>query len=347
MANAQSNTVWTLVKELAKKRGITEITINDENHVFVEREGKFIQLQYPLVADHITQFAKDVAMINDRPLGDGNPILDGNLPDGSRINIIMPPYTPKTPAITIRKYLRSIKTFEMDEYIFKLGPKWIQFIRALIACRKNIIVSGGTGVGKTTFMNLVLHEINPVERVLVIEDTRELSVQLPNLVQLEARQFFKKGTALKIRDLVKNALRMRPDRIIVGEVRGEEIFDLLQAMNTGHEGSMCSIHSNSPKECLSRMETLYLLGTSDIPMVAVRKQISSSVDFIIQLKRDRDGKRCVDEIFEVTGMEGGTILSQAVAKRENGLLEFTGLAPRDLQEFVKVGGLENNFFMTF
>ena len=185
MANAQSNTVWNLVKELAKKRGITEITINDDNHVFVEREGKFIQLQYPLESDHIVQFAKDVAMINDRPLGENNPILDGNLPDGSRINIIIPPYSGKTPAITIRKYLRFIKSFEMDEYIFKLGPKWIQFIRALISTKKNIIISGGTGVGKTTFMNLILHEVNPVERLLIIEDTRELSVKLPNLVQMD------------------------------------------------------------------------------------------------------------------------------------------------------------------
>lgn len=344
-----SNSVWTLIKDLSKKKGITEITINDERHVFVEREGKFIQLQYPLVPEHIHQFAKDVAMINNRPIGDKNPILDGNLPDGSRINIIMPPYTSKLPAITIRKYLRSIRRFDMDEYLFKLGPKWIEFLRSLIACRKNIVISGGTGVGKTTFINLLLHEINPSERLVVIEDTRELSVKLPNIVQLEARQFATRGSGsqLRIRDLVRNALRMRPDRIIVGEVRGEEIFDLLQAMNTGHEGSMCSIHSNSPKECLSRMETLYLLGTSDIPMVAVRKQISDSVDFIIQLKRDRNGNRTVDEILEITGMEGGTMLTQSVAKREHDLLDFTGLAPRDFQTLVNEGGLDKDFFMSF
>lgn len=348
MSQQTSNTVWNLIKELAKKKGITEITINDEKHVFVEREGKFIQLQYPLVAEHLMQFAKDVAMINNRPIGEKNPILDGNLPDGSRINIIMPPYTPKLPAVTIRKYLRSIRRFDMDEYLFKLGPKWIEFLRSLINCKKNIVISGGTGVGKTTFINLMLHEVNPNERLLIIEDTRELSVQLPNIVQLEARQFQKTaGSQLGIRDLVKNALRMRPDRIIVGEVRGEEIFDLLQAMNTGHEGSMCSIHANSPKECLSRMETLYLMGTSDIPMVAVRKQIASSVDFIIQLKRNRNGERTVDEILEITGMEGGTFLTQSVAKREHDLLDFTGLAPRDFNELVQDGGLDKDFFMTF
>lgn len=348
MNQTPTNSVWNLIKDLSKKKGITEITINDERHIFVEREGKFIQLQYQLNPAHIAQFAKDVAMINNRPIGDNNPILDGNLPDGSRINIIMPPYTHKLPAITIRKYLRTIRRFEDDEYLFKLGPKWIEFLRSLIACRKNIVVSGGTGVGKTTFINLLLHEINPNERLVVIEDTRELSVKLPNIVQLEARQYAGKGgSQLKIRDLVRNALRMRPDRIIVGEVRGEEIFDLLQAMNTGHEGSMCSIHANSPKECISRMETLYLMGTSEIPMVAVRKQITDSVDFVIQLKRDRNGSRTVDEILEITGMEGGTMLTQSVAKREHDLLDFTGLAPREFQTLVNEGGLDKDFFMSF
>ena len=348
MSQANSNTVWNLIKELSKKKGITEITINDEKHIFVEREGKFIQLQYNLVPEHLIQFAKDVALINDRPIGEKNPILDGNLPDGSRINIIMPPYTSGLPAVTIRKYLRTIRRFDMDEYLFKLGPKWIEFLRSLIACNKNIIISGGTGVGKTTFINLMLHEVNPNERLVIIEDTRELSVHLPNIVQLEARQHQKTmGPQLRIRDLVRNALRMRHDRIIVGEVRGEEIFDLLQAMNTGHEGSMCSIHANSPKECLSRMETLFLMGTSDIPMIAVRKQIADSVDFIIQLKRNRNGVRTVDEILEISGMEGGTLLTQTVAKREHDLLDFTGSAPRDFNDLVRDGGLDQDFFMSF
>jgi pilus assembly protein CpaF len=207
------------------------------------------------------------------------------------------------------------------------------------------MVSGGTGVGKTTFLNLLLQEINPLERVITIEDTRELQIQLPNVVRLETRgASFTGGAVLGMRDLVKNTLRMRPDRIIIGEVRGAEVFDLLQAMNTGHDGSMASIHSNNPGECLNRLENLYLLSGHDVPLRAIRQQIGTAIDFILQLKRTRDGQRVVGQISEVAGMEGERILLQDVGILRQDKLEFTGMVPKDMQKLIEAG-LPKDFFI--
>tara|TARA_B110000908_G_C10138927_1_gene395814 strand:+ start:4 stop:1014 length:1011 start_codon:yes stop_codon:yes gene_type:complete len=333
-----SNTVWKLIEDLDNKEGITEVIINSPDNVFVERSGKFIQLNVKLSKIDIVLFAEEVAKKNQRVFNDDSPILDGVLADGSRINIIGEPYSKGSPAITIRKYLKSITNFESAEGLFGLNDFWITFFKALVSTRLNIIVSGGTGVGKTTFLNLLLGEIVQSERVVTIEDTIELSHSITNSVSLES---FDK---MPMRNLVKNALRMRPDRIIVGEVRGPELFDLLQAMNTGHDGSMSSIHASSSGECLSRIENLFMMAGFDLPIQVVRKQIAHGVDFIIQLGRDRDGKRVVSDIMEITGMEGANILSHRIGVREEDELVLTGISPKVMAKLNRFGGLPMNYF---
>lgn len=342
--STSENTVWKLIGELGAKRGITEIVINDPKRVFVERGGQFIQLNVQLSKNDLYEFAKEVASFNKRDFDRDNPILDGNLPDGSRVNIINEPFSQGSPAITIRKYLRSIKSFDDDNAIFGLNDRWVEFFKALVGSRCNMIISGGTGVGKTTFINLLLKEMSPADRVVTIEDTIELSINSPNVVRLEVFSTTRDFKGLTSRELVKNTLRMRPDRIIVGEVRGGELFDLLQAMNTGHDGSMSSIHANSPGECLGRMENLFLMAGFEVPFQVVRKQIAQGVDFIIQLGRNREGGREVTQIMEVTGMEGANILSQQIAVREDGELVSTGISPKLMEKIHREGGLPLDFF---
>lgn len=340
-----NNSVWSLLNDLSNKKGITEIVINDHKTVFVEREGRFIQLNIVLNKDDIMPFINDVAAHNMKTISKEIPILDGNLPDGSRINVILGPYANKSPAITIRKYMRNIKSFDSAPDIFKLNKDWIEFLKCLVYSRCNIMVSGGTGVGKTTFLNLLLNEVSPSERIITIEDTIELSIDIPNLVRLEARNRASEGVGnIQISDLVKNTLRMRPDRIIIGETRGGEIFDLLQAMNTGHEGSMSSIHANNTGDCVSRIETLYLLSGYDVPHHVVRSQIGSALDFIVQLSRDRDGNRIVSSISEITGTEHDRILLQDIAKYEDGMLRGTGITSKRLEHIHSNGGLPLDFF---
>lgn len=340
-----TNAIWNLIGDLNKKSGITEILINGPKSVFVERGGQFIQINANLPELDIATFIKEVANLNQKVCDSDNPILDGTLPDGSRINVIHGPFVQGSPAISIRKYLKNISSFDANPDYFGLTPKWIEFFKAMIAAKLNVVVSGGTGVGKTTFLNLLIKEIPAIERVITIEDTLELTIDQPNVVRLESgAKALQSKCALSTRDLVKNTLRMRPDRIIIGETRGPELFDLLQAMNTGHEGSMTSVHANSAGQCLSRMETLFLLAGFDLPLIVVRKQMSSAINFIVQLGRDKDGKRVISEIIEVCGMEGQVILSQPLAIREDGVLKFQGLAPRTFEELHRIGGLPYNFF---
>ncbi len=340
------NTVWNLLNDLSKKAGITEIAINGPKQVFVEKGGHFIQLNANIPREDILKFVQDVATTNNKVCDQDHPILDGNLPDGSRINIIMEPFVLGAPAISIRKYLKFITSFEKNPTIFNLNSKIIELFKAMVSARTNIVVSGGTGVGKTTLLNLLISEIPNAERVITIEDTLELNISLPNVVRLEsgAKSLYSKAQ-VSTRDLVKNTLRMRPDRVIIGETRGGELFDLLQAMNTGHEGSMTSVHSNSGGECLSRLETLFLLAGFDVPLVVVRKQIASAIDFIIQIGRNESGERVITEVMEIAGMEGSTILSQPILNRnDDGQLVFTGFAPKNFDKLHKYGGLPLDFF---
>ncbi len=343
-----TNSLWNLINDLNKKSGITEILINGPKNVFVEKGGQFIQLNANLPEADIKAFIKEVADHNQKRCDQDNPIMDGTLPDGSRINIINEPFVMGSAAISIRKYLKFISTFDQNHQIFGLNPGWITFIKAIINAKANVVVSGGTGVGKTTFLNLLINEIPKHERLITIEDTLELSVSIPNVVRLESgAKSLMSSTTVTTRDLVKNTLRMRPDRIIIGETRGGELFDLLQAMNTGHEGSMTSVHSNSGSECLSRLETLFMLAGFEIPLIVVRKQMASAINFIIQLGRDQEGNRVVTEIFEICGMEGPVIIAQTIADRVDGELVFKGIAPKIMDKLNRQGNLPLNFFENF
>lgn len=346
-AENKKGIIWEILKELAAKKRITEIVINGPDNLFVERDGGFIQLNVEISARDITDFVNEVCVLNKKKCDQDNPILDGILPDGARVNIIHPPYAKASPAITIRRY--EIMNVRLDENtdLFGLNPGWVHFFKALVAARMNLIVSGGTGAGKTTFINLLLSEIPLSERIVTIEDTLELQVSNPNVVRLEyGRNVQDNSLYLGATDLVKNALRMRPDRIILGEVRGGEFFDLLQAMNTGHEGSMSSIHANTSSDCFARMENLFLMAGFDLPLFAIKKQIADAVDFIIQLGRNKSGQRVITEIREITGMEAGVVLSQTIAEWSEDTLKWKGLVPECMQKLHQLGELPMNFFST-
>lgn len=338
------NGINELIDELAKKAGISELIINKNDNIYVEKDGEMIRIDAKFSDAEIDDFCESLAQYNRKEFGPESPILDGNLPDGSRVNLIHKDYTGSTHAITIRRYQKNIKTFDASPAIFGLNKQWTDFLKLLVRARMNVVVSGGTGVGKTTFLNLLLQEMTPKERVITIEDTRELQFNLPNVVRLEARPAVADMKGLAIRDLLKNTLRMRPDRIIVGEVRGGEVFDLLQAMNTGHEGSMTSVHANSPSECLLRLENLYLLSGYDLPIKALRYQVSTAIDFIIQIRRDKNGQRIVHQVSEVANMEGDKILMQDIGVWKNGEFRFTGLVPSCVARLQKAG-LPKEFFI--
>jgi pilus assembly protein CpaF len=322
------NSVWKLLSDLSLKKGVSEVIINSTDNVYIEKNSILIRLNVELKEQDLYEFCEQVAVQNNLKFGPENPIIDGTLQDGSRINVISSQYTGTTPAITIRKYLKNIQTFDELDGKFLLTAKWIHFFKNIVAAKSNIIISGGTAMGKTTFMNLLLNEVSPMERIITLEDTKELSFESHNSVRLfSSAQKSGIEKPLQMRDLVKNTLRMRPDRIIVGEVRGAEVFDLLQAMNTGHEGSMCTVHANSALEALSRLENLFLLAGFDVPQKAIRSQISDGVDFIIQLNRNSSGERIVSEVLELTGMQQNTISSQSIGKLGQNNIEFTGIVP--------------------
>jgi len=337
------NRITELLEELAKKAGISELIINRNDNVFVEKDGELIRLDSKFSDEEIDTFCQDIAAFNRKEFAPDVPILDGNLPDGSRVNFIHKNYTGSHHAITIRRFSKNIKSLDTSPNIFGLSKQWVDFLKMLVKARVNIIVSGGTGVGKTTFLNLLLQEINPKERVITIEDTREIQFNLPNVVRLESRPTMANLNGLSIRELLKNTLRMRPDRIIVGEVRGGEVFDLLQAMNTGHEGSMTSVHANSPGECLMRLENLFLLSGYDLPIKALRYQMSTAIDFIIQIRRDKNGNRIVQQISEVSGIEGDRILMQDIGTNKDEELKFTGMVPACISKLHKAG-LPKDYF---
>lgn len=339
------NTVWNLLKDLEKKKSITEVIINDENCIYIERAGDLMRLNVELSQKDIHQFCQDVAKFNNVGFSINDPIVDGNLPDGSRINIISAEYTRGVPAITIRKYLNVFNKLDNLDGKFGLTQKWIEFFKAIVKARLNIVVSGGTGVGKTTFLNLLLQEISLKERIITVEDTKELNFDHPNCVSLIASlNRMNVDNPLKMKDLIKNSLRMYPTRIIVGEVRGAEAFDLLQAMNTGHEGSMSTVHANNPVEALSRIENLFTYAGHDIPLRAIRNQMSVAIDFIIQLGKSREGDRIVTDIYEVTGMEGDVVVTQKIGEGSQLGPQFTGLVPKNIPKLVEYG-LDNNFFI--
>jgi pilus assembly protein CpaF len=244
-------------------------------------------------------------------------MVDARLPDGSRLNVILPPLAVDGASVTIRKFTSSWLTTDDLVAQGSLSAEAADFLEKAVQAKLNILVSGGTGTGKTTILNILSSFIGRAERVVTIEDAVELSLHLPNLVRLESRPANSEGAGeVDIRDLVRNSLRMRPDRIVVGEVRGSETIDMLQAMNTGHEGSLSTVHANSPRDALRRLETMVLLGGVELPLRAVREQVASSIDLIVHLVRDTLGRRFISTVTEVVGMEGEVVSTADLFARE-------------------------------
>lgn len=341
-----NNPVWLLIEKLSSKAGITEIVVNGPDDVYIEKDGGFVPVEVKITQKSINEFVSQVAIFNQKDIDENSPIFNGNLPDGSRVNIITSPVRLEGPAITIRRFLKNIQTFESRKGIFGLSPEWVSFLKAAMRAKFNIMVSGGTGVGKTTFLNLLLQESERHDRKVIIEDVRELNINMPNTIRMES-SILSNGRQVPIRELVKNSLRMRPDRIVIGEVRGEEIFDLLQAMNTGHDGCIATMHANTPRECLLRMESLFLLSGYEVPYQVIRQQIGRSIDLIIQLKRNRNGLRVVSHITEVTDISGDQVLMQdlGLLGKDLNYIVSTKFLPKKIDRLEK-NGFDRTLFQT-
>ncbi|MCO5396864.1 ATPase, T2SS/T4P/T4SS family [Ralstonia soli] len=302
------------LEELLEDEAVTEIMVNRHDEIFIERSGRLAQSSVIFTDDRAVLGAIEriVAPLG-RRIDESSPMVDARLKDGSRVNAVIPPLALKGPNITIRKFSkRKLQGSDLVQF-GSLSPQMVEFLRVAVERRANIVISGGTGSGKTTLLNVLSNFIPEDERIVTVEDAAELQLAQPNLVSLEARPPNMEGKgAVTIRDLVKNCLRMRPDRIVVGECRGGEALDMLQAMNTGHDGSLTTAHANSPRDCLSRLEVMTLMAGLDLPVQAIREQVCSAVDIIVQQTRFSCGSRRVTYITEVSGMETGVVQLQDV-----------------------------------
>ncbi len=337
------------LEEFLDDETITEIMVNNHRDIFIERAGKLERSTLTFSSD-ATVFAVIERIIT--PLGrridESSPIVDARLKDGSRVNAVIPPLALKGPSLTIRKFPRHRLQFADLVTSGSVNQAMVDFLRVCVQMRKNIIVSGGTGSGKTTLLNVLSNFIPATDRIVTIEDAAELKLIQPNLVSLESRPPNLEGKGeVPIRDLVKNALRMRPDRIVVGECRGGEAIDMLQAMNTGHDGSLTTIHANNPRDVLSRLEVLVLMAGMELPVTAIREQVASAVDIIIQQTRFPCGSRKITRITEVVGIESGTVQLQDLFRydaqgvdeqqRIRGEFVATGAIPNFYEELRSVG----------
>ncbi len=298
-----------ILQELVEDESITEIMVNGTQAVFLEKDGRLRCWDRRFTsAEKLADVIQQIVSRVDRVVNTSSPIVDARLPDGSRVHAVLPPVAPDGPILTIRKFSKEPLTMEQLLSWGSLTEEAADFLRQLVEARYNLFISGGTGSGKTTFLGALSRFIPPTERVITIEDSAELQLKtIPNLVRLEARNANLEGeNEVTIRDLIRASLRMRPDRILVGEVRGKEALDMLQAMNTGHDGSLSTGHGNSPRDMLARLETMVLMG-GELPAAAVRGQIASALDVMVHLGRMRDGSRKVVEIVEVLGDEEGKI----------------------------------------
>jgi pilus assembly protein CpaF len=335
---------------------VTEIMINDIRNVMIERDGK---LGFSGLAignlEELNRLTRNILEVSGRVLTLEQPYIDLMLADGSRVNIISTPLTQNGPCITIRKFPTRRYSLEDLVHLEMLDKRSAYFLNACVQGKLNILISGGTNSGKTTLLNSLTQMVPKSERIIAIEDTPELVLNHANSVRLQTKPQSPTAAAIHARELLANSLRMRPDRIIVGECRRGEAFDLLQAMNTGHGGSMATIHANSPRDALARMETLCLLAATDLPLIAVRKQINSALDLIVQLKRFRSGKRRVTAVTEVTGVESETITTQDIFLYETdsrntqntdaGHFHCTGFVPAFLDKLAESGvEIPKNFF---
>ncbi len=328
---------------LLKDSSVTEIMVNGPNHIYVEVGGKLVQANVHFKDNnHVMHVIKKIVSPLGRRVDESSPMVDARLPNGSRVNAIIPPLAIDGPSITIRKFAED--PFTIDDLVSfgTLTSKMATFVEACVEGRLNVVVSGGTGSGKTTTLNVLSSFIPNDERIVTIEDAAELQLSQPHVVRLETRPPNVEGRGeVSIRDLVKNSLRMRPDRIVVGEVRSGEALDMLQAMNTGHDGSLTTGHANTPRDMLSRLETMVLMSGMNLPVKAIRDQISSAVNLIVQQSRLQDGSRKITHITEVLGMEGDVIILQDIFKFEQrgidskgkvvGDFIFTGIMPSCLK----------------
>lgn len=291
---------------------VSEVMVNGPSQIYVERNGLLAPVPARFIsADSLMRVIERIVAPIGRRIDEGVPMVDGRLPDGSRVNAIIPPLSLIGPILTIRRFAGQRYSMTRLVDIAALTASMAEFLKVCVQYRKNIIVSGGTGSGKTTFLNALSEYISSTERIVTIEDAAELRLVQPHVLSLEARPPNVEGRGeVTIRDLVRNALRMRPDRIIVGECRGGEALDMLQAMNTGHDGSLTTGHANSPRDLLSRLEVMVLMAGMELPVRAIREQIASAIDIIVQLSRFSDGRRRVTAIVAVEGLEGDVILTQ-------------------------------------
>ncbi len=305
---------------------ISEIMVNGANKIYVERKGMISRADVSFVDDkHVRKIIERIILPLGRFIDEDNPMVDARLPDGSRVNAAIPPVMIDGPCITIRKFQRDKLGFEQLIEMGSISKEMVVLLRACVMGRLNILVSGGTGSGKTTLLNIISSFIPPDERVITIEDAAELQLQQEHVLRMETKPPNVDGKFEKTtRDLLKNSLRMRPDRIVVGECRGGEALDMLQAMNTGHDGSLTTVHANSPRDAISRLETLCLMSGLDLPVRVISKQIASAIDVIVQTARFSDGSRKVTSITELSGMEGDMITMSEIFKFNQTRVEQDG-----------------------
>jgi pilus assembly protein CpaF len=336
------------LQTLLEDDSITEIMVNGAKNIYIERGGKIHRVPVSFESDeHVMRIIDRIVAPLGRRIDESSPYVDARLPDGSRVNAVIPPISLVGPTLTIRKFAKNPITIEQLIKFGSITPEALQFLKACVASRLNVVISGGTGSGKTTLLNILSSFIPSDERILTIENAAELQLRQEHVVTLESRPPNIEGRGeVTIQQLVVNSLRMRPDRIIVGEIRDEASLDMLQAMNTGHDGSMTTAHSNGPRDTLSRIETMALMGGMDLPVRAIREQIASAIDIVCHQERLRDGTRKVVNITEISGMEGDVItMTDIFAFEQSGIedgkvigrLRPTGLRPKCINQIEAAG----------
>ncbi|HMD88021.1 MAG TPA: CpaF family protein [Anaerolineaceae bacterium] len=336
------------LQPLLEDETITEIMVNGAKNIYVERKGKIIRVPVTFENnEHVNRIIERIVAPLGRRIDESSPYVDARLPDGSRVNAVIPPISLVGPVLTIRKFAKTPITVDQMIQFGSITPEAVEFLKACVEARVNLVISGGTGSGKTTFLNVLSGYIPADERIVTIENAAELQLRQEHVVTLESRPPNIEGRGeVTIRQLVINALRMRPDRIIVGEIRDEAALDMLQAMNTGHDGSMTTAHSNSPRDTLSRMETMIMMAGMELPVRAIREQVSSAIDLVIHQSRMRDGTRKIVSITEVSGMEGDIITMTDIYVFEQlgfedgkviGRLRPTGLRPKFMDKIDEAG----------
>ena len=324
------------IEPFLQDSSVSEVMVNGPDSIYIERSGHLIKTETRFRnAEHLMHIIDRIVSAVGRRVDESSPMVDARLLDGSRVNVIIPPLSLIGPCLTIRKFSRDVLTVDKMIEFGSFDERMAQFLEACVRGRLNVVVSGGTGSGKTTLLNVLSAYVPESERIVTLEDSAELQLHQDNLVTLETRPANIEGEGeISMRDLVRNALRMRPDRIIVGEVRTGEALDMLQAMNTGHDGSMTTAHANSARDLLSRLETMVLMSGMELPLRAIRSQIASAVDIVVQIARLRDGSRKIINISEITGMEGDIITMQDLFRFEQQGIDGDG---RLRGEFVTTG----------